>query len=405
MKIEVLKFGGSSLFGEGRIEAVAGRAAERFRNGVAVAVVVSAVGHTTDSLMETANGLTTRLNRREMDQLISTGEQQSVALLTMALGKLGIPARSFSGWQNGITACGVFGDGRISSVNPRIVAGSLERGEVAVVAGFQGVTEEGDVITLGRGGSDLSAVALAAALEADSCRIYTDVEGIFSADPRVVPKAFRLERISCGECMEMAAAGARVLQARSVELAWRYEVPVFVGSSFERERGTWIMREDVSEGFVVRSITHDTGVAKVAVLGVPDTPGIAARVFSPLSEAGVGAEMIIQSVMRGQVNDIAFLVRKEFLGEAIDICRGTARDIGAQGVVFDTEIGKISLVGAGLSNHPEAPARMFSILAAESVNIDMISSTSMSITCVVSSADVEKAAVALHRVFIEGVPA
>ncbi|MDD2518128.1 MAG: ACT domain-containing protein, partial [Synergistales bacterium] len=167
----------------------------------------------------------------------------------------------------------------------------------------------------------------------------------------------------------------------------------------------WIMREDVSEGFVVRSITHDTGVAKVAVLGVPDTPGIAARVFSPLSEAGVGAEMIIQSVMRGQVNDIAFLVRKEFLGEAIDICRGTARDIGAQGVVFDTEIGKISLVGAGLSNHPEAPARMFSILAAESVNIDMISSTSMSITCVVSSADVEKAAVALHRVFIEGVPA
>ncbi len=401
MRIEVLKYGGSSLCGNGRIEAVAGQVAELYRNSVSVAVVVSAVGHTTDDLMKTANGLTTRLNRREMDQLISTGEQQSVALLTMALEKLDIPARSFAGWQAGIRACGVFSDGRISSVDPRVVAGSLEIGEVAVVAGFQGVTEEGDVITLGRGGSDLSAVAIAAALEADCCRIYTDVEGIFSADPRVVPKAFRLERISCRECMEMAAAGARVLQARSVELAWRYKVPLFVGSSFERERGTWIMREDVSEGFVVRSITHDTGVAKVAVLGVPDTPGIAARVFSPLSEAGVGAEMIIQSIMRGQVNDIAFLVRKEFLGEAIDVCRKTSRDIGAQGVAFDTEIGKISLVGAGLSNHPEAPARMFSILAGESVNIDMISSTSMSITCVVSSADVEKAAVALHRAFIE----
>jgi aspartate kinase len=220
----------------------------------------------------------------------------------------------------------------------------------------------------------------------------------------MVPSAVRLESVSCGECMEMAAAGARVMQARSVELAWRYDVPLFVASSSDRERGTWIVRDDVSEKFAVRAIAHDSEVAKVAVLGVPDTPGIAARVFGPLSDAGVGVEMIIQSIMRGQVNDIAFLVRKEFLGEAIEVCRGTARDVGAQGVAFDTEIGKISLIGAGLANHPEAPARMFSVLAGESVNIDMISSTSMAITCVVSSADVERAVAALHRSFIEESP-
>ncbi len=404
MTVEVLKYGGSSLAGDGRLDSVAGDIAAIAEGGVSVAVVVSAVGHTTDSLLETAGRVNGRTNRREIDQLLATGEQQSVALLTMALEKRGIRARSFSGWQAGIRGQGVFTDGRIRGVVPSAVQKALERGEVAVVAGFQAVTDDGDVITLGRGGSDLSAVALAAALEADCCRIFTDVDGIYSADPGMVPSAVRLESVSCGECMEMAAAGARVMQARSVELAWRYDVPLFVASSSDRERGTWIVREDVSEKFVVRAIAHDSGVAKVAVLGVPDTPGIAARVFGPLSDAGVGVEMIIQSIMRGQVNDIAFLVRKEFLGEAIEVCRGTARDVGAQGVAFDTEIGKISLVGAGLANHPEAPARMFSILAGESVNIDMISSTSMAITCVVSSADVERAVAALHRSFIEESP-
>ncbi|GAB6279964.1 MAG: aspartate kinase [Thermovirga sp.] len=404
MTTEVLKYGGSSLAGAGRMEAVAGDIAALARGGVSIAVVVSAVGDTTDNLLETANGITQKMNRREIDQLIATGEQQSVALLTMALEKLGVRARSFSGGQAGFKGCGVFTDGRILAIDPAMVQKCLQKGEVAVVAGFQAVTEEGDVITLGRGGSDLSAVALAAALEADCCRIFTNVDGVYSADPGLVPEAVRLERVSCRECMEMAAAGARVLQARSVEMAWRYRVPLYVASSFDRERGTWIMREDVSEKFAVRSIAHDTGVAKVAVLGVPDTPGIAAKVFAPLSEAGVGVEMIIQSIMRGQVNDIAFLVRKEFLGEAIEVCRRTAREVGAQGVVFDTEIGKISLVGAGLANHPEAPARMFSILAGESVNIDMISSTSMAITCVVPSSDVEKSIRALHRSFIEDDP-
>ena len=404
MTTEVLKYGGSSLAGSGRLEAVARDIAALAQGGVSVAVVVSAVGCTTDTLLEAANGFSKKMNRREIDQLIATGEQQSVALLTMALEELGVRAHSFSGCQAGFKGSGVFTDGRIRTVDPVMVEKCLQRGAVAVVAGFQAVTEEGDVITLGRGGSDLSAVALAAALEADCCLIYTDVDGVYTADPRLVPEARRLESVSCGECMEMAAAGARVLQARSVELAWRYRVPLYVASSFDRERGTWIMRKDVSEKFVVRSIAHDSGVAKVAVLGVPDTPGIAARVFTPLSEAGVGVEMIIQSIMRGQVNDIAFLVRKEFLGEAIEVCRRTAREVGAQGVAFDTEIGKISLVGAGLANHPEAPARMFSVLAGESVNIDMISSTSMAITCVVSSSDVERSVKALHRSFIEEDP-
>jgi len=399
--MEVLKFGGTSLAGQGKLEAAARSVAERVAKGLSAAVVVSAAGRTTDDLIEQASSLSGAMNRREIDQLISTGEQQSVALFAIALEKLGVHARSFSGGQAGISGSGTFTDGRILSVDPEPVSRCLAEGSVAVVAGFQAVTVSGDVITLGRGGSDLSAVALAAALGADCCRIFTDVDGIYSADPRAVSSAVRLENVGYRECMEMAAAGAAVLQARSVEMALRYDVPLFVASSLDQKKGTWIMKKDVSEHFAVSSIAHDTEVAKVAMLGVPDTPGVAARVFTPLSEAGVGAEMIIQSVMRGDVNDIAFLVRKEFLGEAIDICRKTAADLGAQGVAFDTEIGRISVVGAGLSTHPEAPARMFSVLAGESVNIDMISSTSMAITCVVPSGDVERSLAALHRTFIE----
>jgi aspartate kinase len=243
-------------------------------------------------------------------------------------------------------------------------------------------------------------VALAAALEADHCSVLKDVPAVYSADPGIVPQARKLGRISYEECMEMAAAGAKVIQARSVELAARYGVPVYVAGSFSEEKGSWIMREDVSESLIVRSIASDRNVAKVAVLGVPDIPGVAAGLFGRLSAGGVGAEMIIQSVMRGQVNDIAFLVKKEFLGEAIDICRDIVREIGAQGVAFDTEIGKVTVIGAGIANHPEVPSKMFSKLASENINIDMISSTSMSITCVVAAGDVDKAVRCLHREFI-----
>lgn len=400
MTLEVVKFGGSSLRSLEDMKAAAGRIAGYRNEGSDVVVVVSAMQGSTDRLLDLAGQLRDSHHCREVDQLLSTGEQQSVALLAMAIEREGYEALSLSGPQAGIYGKGRYGDGRITKVDPKPVSNILGQGRIPIVAGFQARNGNGDVITLGRGGSDLSAVALAAALEADRCSILKDVPAVYSADPGIVPQARKLDRISYEECMEMAAAGAKVVQARSVELAARYGVPVYVAGSFSEEKGTWIMREDVCESLAVRSIASDRNVAKVAVLGVPDVPGIAAGLFGRLSAGGVGAEMIIQSVMRGQVNDIAFLVKKEFLGEAIDICRDIVREIGAQGVAFDTEIGKVTIVGAGIANHPEIPSLMFSNLAAEDINIDMISSTSMSITCVVAAADVKRAVRSLHREFI-----
>jgi len=400
MGLEVFKFGGSSLRSLDDMEIIADRIARYRQKGIQVVAVVSAMHGSTDRLIDLARCVSAGRHCREVDRLLSTGEQQSVALLAMALERKGIRAMSLSGPEAGIRGKGRYGDGRITAVDPRPVARLLDEGRVPIVAGFQAESANKDVITLGRGGSDLSAVALAAALEAERCSFLKDVPGIYSADPGIVPDARKLPGISYGECMEMAAAGAKVLQARSVEMAARYEVPLFVAGSFSEEEGTWIMRQDICESLIVRSIASDRNVAKVAVLGVPDVPGIAARLFGALSAGGVGVEMIIQSVMRGQVNDIAFLVKKEFLGEAIDICRDIVREIGAQGVAFDTEIGKVTVIGAGMANHPEVPSRMFSNLAAEGINIDMISSTSMSITCVVAAKDIKKAVRSLHKEFI-----
>lgn len=396
----VLKFGGSSVADPGRMHAVAARIEPFVREGNEVVVVVSARGKTTDELLSLAGELRGQDNR-EMDQLLATGEQQSIALLALALRNRKIPARSFTGLQAGIYADGYHMEGRIRTVQPHHLEKALAEGTVPVVAGFQGINVSGDIITLGRGGSDLSAVALAASLEADACHIYTDVTGVYSADPRLVPEACKLSRVSYGVCMEMAVMGAKVLQARSVEMAAQYDVPVYVASSFDEEEGTWVMREDVNERLVVQAVTQDGNVAKVAVLGVPDVPGIAAKLFGALGQNGIGVEMIIQSVMRGDVNDIAFLVHKAFLGEAIRICRNVARNIEAQGVTFDTEIARISVVGAGIANHPEVPSKMFSILADVGINIDMIASTSQSITCVIPSGQVETAVRALHRHFVE----
>ncbi|MGC9372933.1 MAG: aspartate kinase [Thermovirgaceae bacterium] len=400
MALEVVKFGGSSLRSLEDMKAAAGRIAAFKNGGSDVVVVVSAMQGSTDRLLDLAGRFKSGSHSREVDQLLSTGEQQSVALLAMSLEREGFEAVSLSGPQAGLCAGGRYGDGRITRVDPKPVSRILKQGWIPIVAGFQAGNGNGDVITLGRGGSDLSAVAIAAALEADRCSVLKDVPAVYSADPGIVPEARKVDRISYKECMEMAAAGAKVIQARSVELAARYGVVVYVAGSFSEEKGTWIMREDVCESLVVRSIASDRNVAKVAVLGVPDVPGVAAGLFGRLSAGGVGAEMIIQSVMRGQVNDIAFLVKKEFLGEAIDICRDIVREIGAQGVAFDTEIGKVTVIGAGIANHPEVPSRMFSNLAAGDINIDMISSTSMSITCVVAAGDVDRAVTSLHGEFI-----
>jgi aspartate kinase len=277
----------------------------------------------------------------------------------------------------------------------------MENGTVAVVAGFQAITDDGDVITLGRGGSDLSAVALAAAIGGE-CHILKDVNGVMSADPKVVKSPVKLDCFTYKECMELSALGAKMLQARSVEVAARYEVPLYVGSSFNDEEGTWIVNSNpVSEGFIIKGVAHDAKVAKVVLMGVPDVPGVAGRLFSCLSAEGIGAEMIIQNNMRGGLNDIGFLVKKEFLDGTIDVCRSFSRDIDAQGVSFNTEIARVSIVGAGIANHPDIPSRMFNVLAEEGINIDMIASTALAVTCVVANSRAEDAVRALHEHFIE----
>lgn len=403
LPLTVLKFGGSSVASPERMKHVAGIVKKKREEGNRVAVVVSAMGNMTDDLIALAGDVGGTMSGREMDQLLATGEQQSVALLSLALQKFGLPAQSFTSQQAGIRAKGFPMEGRIYRIESDQVEKVLNDGTVAVITGFQAITDSGDVITLGRGGSDLSAVALAAAMGAASCQLLKDVTGVMTGDPRVVKRPMKIKQIGFDECMEMAVQGANVLQARSVEMAARYEVPIYVGSSFTEEEGTWVMSNPVTEGLIIKAVVQDSKVAKVVLLGVPDIPGVAARLFSSLAEKGVGAEMIIQNNMRGGINDIGFLVQKVNLETAIQVCRETCREIDAQGVSFDTEIARVTIVGAGIANHPEIPPKMFNILAEEGINIDMIASTSLALTCIVSQSRVEDAVRALHEHFIEEV--
>lgn len=398
----VLKFGGSSVANFERMKHVS-QIIKKYRlQENRVAVVVSAMGNMTDDLLAKADGVSELKNGREMDQLLATGEQQSVALLSLCLQQTGIPAQSFTSRQAGIKAKGFPMEGRIYDIEPKAVLEVLNKGNVAVITGFQAITDNGDVITLGRGGSDLSAVALAAAMDATSCHLLKDVEGIMTSDPRIVKNAIKIKQIGFEECMEMAVQGANVLQARSVEVAARYNVPLYVGSSFVEEEGTWVMSKSVTEGLVVKAVVQDLKVTKVVLLGVPDIPGVAARLFSNLADNGVSAEMIVQNNMRGGVNDIGFLVKKTNLETAICVCRDLCEEIGAQGVSFDSEIARVTVVGAGIANHPEVPSRMFNVLAAEGINIEMIASTALALTCIVDSTRADDAVRALHKDFIEG---
>ena len=401
IRTAILKFGGSSVADADRMREVALIIKNYLERGYTVAAIVSAMGNTTNELLALAGYVTDELSGREIDQLLATGEQQSIALLALALKREGIPAQSFTAAQAGFFANGFPTEGRIYRVAPKAVADALENGLVAVVAGFQAITDQGDVITLGRGGSDLSAVALAAAMGGE-CHILKDVSGVMSADPKIVRSPAKLDYLSYQECMELSSLGAKMLQARSVEVAARYEVPLYVASSFTKEEGTWIVKNiPVSEGLVVKAVVHDLKVAKVVLMGVPDVPGVAGRLFSNLAERGVGAEMIIQNTMRGGLNDIGFLVRKENLDDAIDVCRNFSAEVDAQGVSFNTEIARVSIVGSGIANHPDIPSRMFTILAKESINIEMIASTALAVTCVVAATRAEDAVRALHEHFIE----
>lgn len=397
----VLKFGGTSVAGPERMKHVACIAAKLREEGNRVAVVVSAMGNMTDDLIALAGCVGPVQSGREMDQLLATGEQQSVALLALTLQQSGVPAQSFTAQQAGIKAKGFPMEGRIYRIEPKNVEQVLNEGKVAVIAGFQAMTDDGDVITLGRGGSDLSAVALAGALGASSCSLLKDVTGIMSGDPRIVSNHRKIKEIGFDECMEMAVQGANVLQARSVELAARYDIPLYVGSSFVEEEGTWVMSNPITEGLIIKSVVQDTNVAKIILLGVPDIPGVAARLFISLADGGVGAEMIVQNNMRGGVNDIGFLVKKTHLETAIQVCREICREIDAQGVSFDTEIARVTIVGAGIANHPEIPPAMFNVLAEEGINIDMITSNALALTCVVARSRADDALRALHEHFIE----
>jgi aspartate kinase len=400
MPLVVQKFGGSSVGDADRIRAVADHVARTRRSGDDVAVVVSAMGKTTDDLVRLASEVSDSRPPRELDMLLSSGERISMALMCMALSDLGVSAFSYTGSQAGIITDTTHTRAKIVEVRGDRLRAALDQGAVPVVAGFQGVSTDRDVTTLGRGGSDTTAVALAAALGADVCEIYTDVSGVFSADPRVVPQARKLARVSYEEMLEIAATGGRVLALRSVEFARNHHVPLHVRSSFTWEPGTWIDEEDVSmEQALVTAVTHELAEAKVTVTGVPDRPGSAARLFRGLAERSVNVDMIVQNTSLHGTTDISFTVPSYDLAVSTQVAESLVPELGATGVVTDADVARVSLIGAGMKTHPGVTALTFETLAAHDINIEMISTSSIRISCMVRSEVVEDAVRALHAAF------
>jgi aspartate kinase len=402
----VQKFGGTSVADPDRIRAVADHIVRSRRAGDDVVVVVSAMGKTTDDLVRLAGDVSRQPGGREMDMLLTAGERISMALLTMAVEDLGQPAVSFTGSQAGILTDTEHGKAKIIEVRADRIRDALSAGKVAIVAGFQGVSTDRDITTLGRGGSDTTAVALAAALQAQVCEIYTDVEGVYTADPRIVPKARRLARVSFDEMLEMAATGGRVLALRSVEFARNHQVKVHVRSSFTWAPGTWITEEDAAmdamesmEQAIISGVTHDSSEAKVTIEQVPDRPGVAATIFRDLADAGVNVDMIVQNVSTAGHTDISFTVPRADTAKAAQCMDKIVVDTEASGHRTDEQIGRVSLVGAGMKTHPGIAAKMFEVLATEGINIEMISTSTIRISCVVAEQDVERAVQALHTAF------
>jgi aspartate kinase len=400
MPVIVQKFGGTSVGSAERIRVVARRVVESRIDGYDVVVVVSAMGDTTDDLLRLASDITPLPPPRELDMLLTAGERISMALLAMAIHSLGHDAVSFTGSQAGIITSSEHGRAKIIDVRAARIQEALGQGKVVIVAGFQGVSTTADVTTLGRGGSDTTAVALAAALGAESCEIYTDVDGVYTADPRIVPDARVLHAVSYEEMLEMAASGARVLQLRSVEYARNHGVLVRVRSSFNETTGTWVREEDERmEKAIISGVTHDVSEGKLTIQDVPDRPGIAARVFRRMADEGVNVDMIVQNVSTAGTTDISFTVPREDGLRAKNSIDAELREIGGQDVTYDEGIGKVSLVGAGMRSHPGVAATMFAALADAGVNIEMISTSSIRISVVVREADVVKAVRAVHDRF------
>lgn len=406
MALVVQKYGGSSVANAESIKRVAKRVAAAKRAGDDVVVVVSAMGDTTDDLIDLAKQVSPLPPQREMDILLTAGERISMSLLAMAINSLGVKAKSFTGQQAGVITDAVHGRARIVDVVPTRVRETVERGQVAIVAGFQGVTEStNDVTTLGRGGSDTTAVALAAGLQADVCEIYTDVDGVFSADPRIVPAARKLDRVSYEEMLELAASGAKVLMLRCVEYGRRYCVPIHVRSSFSNHTGTLVTNEKnedpTVEQPIIAGVAHDRSEAKITVVGVPDVPGKASRIFQVVGDAGVNIDMIVQNVSVAQtgLTDISFTLPADDGAAALTALTERQPDIGFHSLQFDDSIGKLSLVGAGMKSHPGVSAKLFAALADAGINIEMISTSEIRLSVVTRADDLDDAVRAVHTAF------
>ncbi len=399
-KLIVQKFGGSSVANVEKIQNVASRVANYRKEGHDLVVVVSALGDTTDELIELANKINTEASEREMDMLLSTGEQISVALLAMAIHKLGFEAISFTGAQVGIITDSSHTRARIVKINGERIKEELKKGRIVIVAGFQGINLNHDITTLGRGGSDLTAVALAKELKADECEIYTDVDGIYTTDPRIEPKARKILEITYDEMLEMASLGAQVMQARSIEVAKKFDVPIHVRSSLSKNTGTMIIREvKRMEDLLVTGITINKNEAKITVCEVPDRPGVAAKIFKELADAGVNVDMIVQNVSHLRSTDISFTVTKASFNKAMKQTEKIAKEISAGEVMQDEDVARVSVVGVGMKSHPGVAASMFDILAKEKINIEMISTSDISISCIIKKKFAEIAVRALHEKF------
>lgn len=400
MALIVQKYGGTSVGSIERIRRVAERVVSFQQAGHSLVVVLSAMSGETDRLVKLAHEVTACPDDREMDMLLSTGERVTIALLAMELRGRGVNARSFTGRQVGILTDSSHTKARIARITADRIKDAIAEGIIPIVAGFQGINEQSDVTTLGRGGSDLTAVALAAALKADRCIIYTDVDGVYTADPNIVPTARRLKKVAYEEMLELASLGAKVLQSRSVEFAARYGVPVEVQSSFKEGQGTLVAKEDVEmERVTVSGVTGDRNQAKITIVGVPDRPGIAARIFGPVAEANILVDMIIQNVGQASLTDISFTVPRAELRKAVDLVQRVVKEIEAKSMTVTESIAKVSLVGVGMRTHSGVAAKMFEVLSREGVNIQMISTSEIKISCVIDEKYLELAIRSLHAAF------
>lgn len=400
MALIVQKYGGTSVGTIERIRRVADCVEKAHKDGHLVVVVLSAMSGETDRLLKLAHEVTSLPDDRELDMLLSTGERVAIALLAMELRGRGLHARSYTGRQVGIMTDSAHTKARITRVKADRIREALTKGTIPIVAGFQGINEESDVTTLGRGGSDLTAVALAAALKADRCIIYTDVDGVYTSDPNIVPAAGRIDKISYEEMLEMASLGAKVLQSRSVEFAAKFNVPVEVNSSFKEGKGTLVTREDAGmEDVAVSGVTGDRNQAKVTIVGVPDRPGIAARIFGSVAQANILVDMIIQNVSQAAMTDISFTIPRADVKKAVPLIQSVAKEIDAKSVSVTEAIAKVSLVGVGMRSHSGVAAKMFETLSREGINIMMISTSEIKISCVIDEKYLELAMRALHSAF------